>query len=385
MPEMSNANSAGCGKLRIVLVGPVLPLRSGIAQHTTMLHRALASKCDLKTLSFARQYPNWLYPGRDQTEPGLDDYREAGVEYDINGLNPLTWRTAVRRILAFAPDAVIIPWWTVYWAPWSRFLAAGMRAAGTQVVFVAHNVVDHETAAWKRWLTRHVLGAGDHILVHTHAAEEDLTRLLGGVLEVSVHPHPIYSQFPADIPSPPRRAALELLFFGFVRDYKGLDVLLKALAGLDRSDWHLSIVGEFWKAREAICRVDIERLGLAERIELVPRYVTATEAARYFGRADLVVLPYRHSSGTGIVPLAYHYNKPVVVSNIGALAETVRNGRTGWLFDEGSPNSLRETLAPRSAQETTAMATAITELKTLWTWDNLAETLLRIVARCTSR
>jgi len=366
--------------MRIALIGPVLPLRGGIAQHTTMLHRSLAPRCELLTLSFTRQYPNWLYPGQGQSERNQATYREPGVEYCIDGLNPLTWRAAKRHLQVFRPRAVMVPWWTVYWAPWALHIIAAIRATGGRLVFIVHNVVDHEAATWKRWSTSHILARGDRFIVHTQAAAQELSKLMGEEKQITVHPHPIYDQFPTGVPALPRRSALELLFFGFVRDYKGLDILLEALAGLDRQDWHLNIVGEFWGETERSCQARIEEFGLSTRIEVVPRYVTETEAAGFFGRADFVVLPYTQTSGTGIVPLAYHYNKPVVVSDIGALAETALEGKTGWHFRGGSAASLGNTLAARSAEEAKKMVPAIEELKKRWSWDSLAQTLLDISA-----
>lgn len=363
-------------KTKVALVGPVVPLRSGIAQHTTCLHRALGGLSRLRTVSFRRQYPDWLYPGQEQTESGGVSRREPGVEYLVDGLRPLSWRRAVRSLRDFRPDLVIIPWWTIYWAPWNQILLHGLRPQNPWVVFLVHNVVDHESAAWKVWLTRRVLRKGDGFLVHSNAAAADLSGLLGSDEGILVHPHPIYDQFPIEVAPAPRRAPLELLFFGFVRDYKGLDLLLEALAGLSRRDWRLSIVGELWNQGEQTCRAALDRLGLAEQVELVPRYVSDTEAARYFQRADLVVVPYRQSYGTGVVPLAYHYDKPVIASNLGALAEIVQPGRTGWLFEEGSVTALRDTLARRTAREASAMAPEIHALKAGWTWCGLAEMLL---------
>lgn len=367
----------------IGLVGPVLPLRGGIAQHTTLLRAALAKRCRLRTLSFLRQYPAWLYPGESEVESASEDPR-TDVEYAIDALNPFTWPRGISYLVKCKPAAVIIPWWSVYWTPWMWVLVSTLRRHRIPVLILAHNLCDHESSPWKRRLSKLVLSGGNLIWVHSEAAASDVRTLLGSSTPVAVHPHPIYDSFPLALSNLPRAAQLELLFFGFVRGYKGLDVLIDAVNKLERQDWHLSIVGEHW-GRDSLrrCRDDIARFGLGQRIDLVARYVTAAEVAQYFERADFVVTPYRSSSGTGVVPLAYHYDKPVIASDIPALVEIVEDGRTGWLFESGSAESLCQLLNHRTAAEAATMAPAVRKLKRQWSWDNFAQEILDSLP-CTS-
>ena len=149
-------------------------------------------------------------------------------DYLIDSLNPATWNAAFRRIRDHAPDLVIVPWWTIYWAPCFWYLACRCRRAGIKVRFLCHNVGDHETAAWKLALTRAVLRQGDSFIVQAVEEERRLRSLLPNA-DVTVHPHPIYDQFPNPDPTArlARRGDLELLFYGFVRPYKGLDLLIE--------------------------------------------------------------------------------------------------------------------------------------------------------------
>jgi glycosyltransferase involved in cell wall biosynthesis len=229
---------------RVALVGPVLPFRGGIAQHTTFLRRALSQETRLLTISFTRQYPSLIFPGRNDRDSALDGYQEQEVHYLLDSLNPLTWRDTVRRILEFGADTVVLPWWTVYWTLCFGYIARSLRQRGVQVLFLCHNSLDHEAASWKARLTRLALSQGDGFIVHT---AQDRLRLAHSFPEapVKVSPHPIYQQFPRASPVPPKRGRLDLLFFGFVRPYKGLNLLIEALAKTDDGVF-LTIAGEFW-------------------------------------------------------------------------------------------------------------------------------------------
>jgi len=361
------------GTPRVALIGPVLPFRGGIAQHTTMLHRALPELADHRTISFTRQYPALIFPGESDRDPAYEGHQEVGVEYLIDSLNPLSWRKAVQRILAFDADIAVLPWWTVYWAPCFGYIARALRRKGLNVVFFCHNVVEHETAVWKVRLTKWVLSQGNRFVAHTKEDAANLHQLIPDA-DVSVHAHPIYDQFPEPKGELPARDDLELLFYGFVRPYKGLDLLIEAMAKTQDSTW-LTIAGEFWEGEEQ-ARVRIEELGLSDRIELRPRYHTDQETAELFARSDIVVLPYRSATGSGVVPVAYHYDKPVIVTRVGGLPDVVDDGKTGKLVEPESVNALADAINSFTRSNAAAMIPAIQELKRNMTWTSLASTIL---------
>lgn len=365
------------GALRIVLIGPVVPFRGGIAQHTTMVHRALAEGADLLTLSFSRQYPRVLFPGESDREPGMEGHKEPGVGYIVDSVNPLTWRRAVKRAVAFGPAAVVIPWWTVFWAPCFGWMARRLAKAGVPVVFLCHNVVEHESAGWKARLARGVLAQGSGFVVHTREDEANLKAFLPNA-RVARHHHPVYEQFPDAKGTLPRRAALELLFFGFVRPYKGLDVLVEAMGQLAGRDIKLTIAGEFWEGDSAT-RQRVEELGIGSQVEIVSRYLPDEEVAELFARADLVVLPYRSATGSGVVALAYHYGKPVIVTRVGGLPDVVLEGRTGFVVAPESPEAVAEAILRFDAAPPDGMADAIAGLRATMTWESFADSIVGLV------
>jgi glycosyltransferase involved in cell wall biosynthesis len=368
-------NSAPAERMRLALIGPILPFRGGIAQHTTMLHRAAGRQTDLLTISFTRQYPAWLFPGQSDREPALQGHKEPRVEYIIDSLNPLSWRRAAKRVLAHRSEIVVIPWWTIYWVFCFWYLARRFRQAGIKVVFLCHNVVDHESAAWKIFFSKQVLKQAHFFLVQCSGDEQILKKLLPAT-RIRIHPHPLFEQFPHPANKLARRAGLELLFFGLVRLYKGLDILIDALSLMPPpADFFLTIAGEFWQGKEEIIRKIADK-SLQRKIEITDRYLPEQDVAEVFQRADVVVLPYRSATGSGVVPLAYHYNKPVIVTRVGGLPDVVSDGKTGLIISPENPEELAAAFQNVTRQKLHAMATNISEYKKQFSWEGLVDAIL---------
>lgn len=360
---------------RIAIIGPVLPFRGGIAQHTTMLARTLRKQAEARTYSFSRQYPARIFPGDSDRDPDHAAESEPGTAYLIDTVNPLTWGPVAADIVRWRPDLVVLPWWHVYFAPLFLYLTTCLRRSGIPIVYLCHNVVEHETASWRRALTKRVLGRADGFVVHTESEREQLEHMLG-VAQVEVHPIPVFESFPRVAGTEPREHALELLFFGFVRPYKGLDVLAEAMRLVDPSlDVRLTVVGEFWSgAADLRSRLEQDATG---RVEVVPRYVSEREAAQFFGRSDVVVLPYRSATGSAVVALAYHFGVPVIASRIGGLPDVVVPGRTGFLVDPESPSELAAAIEDAATCDLDAMSREVDALVAeRMSWTGLARSVL---------
>ncbi len=358
---------------KIVIIGPLLPFRGGIAQHTTMLKRAFSKNCEVLAISFSRQYPQWLFPGESDRDSSYKGYVEPDAEYIIDSLNPISWRKAVKKILDFKASTVILPWWTVFWAPCFGYISKSLKVKNIDVVFFCHNVVEHEAAKWKTVLTQIVLKNARRYIVHTKEDKANLLKLFPEA-NIRVHPHPIYNHFPQPEGVLPQRKSLELLFYGFIRSYKGLDDLIDAMGLLRNKNIQLTIAGEFWKGEEDT-RQKIIELGLTKQIELRPQYHSEQDTAELFSRADIIVLPYRSATGSGVVPIAYHYNKPVIVTNVGGLPDVVLDNKTGFIIPPNNSLALSKIISMIDRKTCKSMESNIVEFKKTLSWESLASVI----------
>lgn len=364
---------------RILIIGPVLPYRGGIAQHTTMLHRALREQSECLTISFSRQYPRWLFPGKSDKDENLTGHVEEGVEFIIDSVNPLTWYRALSLAKRFSPRLVVFPWWHVYWTPCFAWFGRKFRREGFEIVFLCHNSVEHEDARWKSLLSDLALSYANRFVVHTAVDKNNLLARFPD-RPINVHPLPVFDHFPQPSVVLPRRAKLELLFFGFVRPYKGLDVLLAAMTRLKNEDVFLSIVGEFWNGEHETLKF-IGDYEIADQIEVVARYVSDDEAAAYFERCDVVILPYHSATGSAVIPLAYHYGKPVIATRVGGMPDVVKDGKTGTLIEPGSSIELAGAIKDLLTKAILCDADEISKIKDRMTWSGLAEAVIGLTPK----
>lgn len=333
--------SDGPTRTRIALFGPIRPYRGGIAQYTTQLKRSLAKISDLQTISFKRQYPKWLYPGESDKELGDEYQREPEVDYALDALSPLSWHRAANAVIAKGCGHAVLTWWTLFWAPAFAYIAWRLRKHGIPSSFLCHNLFDHGAKGIKQWITRQLLSSADSYIVHSREQNAALHALFPHkpVLQRLL---PVFDQFPPASETLPKRGRLEVLFFGFIRPYKGMDVLLDAISNLSDPEIYLTIVGESW---DDTARITDATRKKGSHVEAHLHYVDERVAANYFERADIVVLPYLSATGSAVVTLAYHYRKPVLASQVGGLQDAVIPGRTGWLVPPGSSDLLASALA----------------------------------------
>jgi glycosyltransferase involved in cell wall biosynthesis len=366
--------------MRISLIGPTHPFRGGIAHHTTLLHQHLRARHEVDFLAFRRQYPRWLFPGRTDRDTSEHPLVAPGVEHLLDSMNPLTWLQVARRIVRARPDLVIVPWWSAFWTPHVLTIASLVRRArGTRLLAICHNVTDHEDRRFGPLCTRAVLSRMDDCLVHSAADEARLRALLPGA-RVTRGFHPLYEfARPSLLGKAEARARLDvtgdtILFFGFVRPYKGLDDLVQALPRIRRTRWvTLLVAGEFWEGREAFDR-RVHALGLEDAVRVVDRYVPNEEVGLYFSAADLVVLPYVSGTASGVVQTAYGLDKPVVATTVGALADIVEDGHTGYLVPPGRPDALADAIVRFFEQDReTEFVANIRRYKRRFAWERLVE------------
>ena len=336
--------------MKIYLIGPTHPFRGGISHHTTLLYRYLQKRHESIFLAFKRQYPKLFFPGKTDIDPSQTHIKEERVYRKLDSMNPISWFKVARKIIKSDPDLVIIPWWTFFWAPqfWTISLLIKIFTS-SKILFICHNVVMHESKLIDKLSTKFVLKNGDFFIVHS---EDDQRNLLTMFPEARVKKsfHPTYDVFNTGVFDPykiRKKYGIEgkvILFFGFVREYKGLKYLIKAMPEiLFEITVTLLIVGEFWQDKDEYLYL-IDNLGIKDNIIIIDDYIPNEEVGSYFVAADLVVQPYTSATGSGIVQMAFGFNKPVVATMVGSLPEVVEDGKTGYLVQPRSSQELAEAI-----------------------------------------
>lgn len=325
--------------MKIVSIGPGFPLRGGISNFNTALCRNLLKNGhDASIISFSLQYPSLLFPGTSQYESG-EQPEGLQILPLINSINPFSWPRTARRIRQSGPELLIVHHWMPFMA---MSMGAVVRRLGRNrkfpVIAVCHNVIPHEKKAGWKILSRYLLKRCDGFLVLSRSVLDDLEMFTDSRNKVFV-PHPVYDIFgeATHREEACRYLGLDptgqyLLFFGLVRKYKGLDLLLKAFAGMkdQMTKLKLIIAGEFYGGREEYMEL-ISDLDLSERILLRDQFIPAGEVRYYFSAADLVVQPYRSATQSGISQIAYHFGVPMVVTDVGGLSEIVPDQKVGYV------------------------------------------------------
>ena len=330
--------------MRICLIGPLYPLRGGIAHYNAQLGLELVNRHTITVISFSRQYPSLLFPGRTQFDPSPVPPMLT-AEPLLDSINPLSWLQAGRRIAELEPDLTVVHWWNPFFAPCiGTTIRLAKRRSRSPIIFICHNILPHEPFPGTRSLTRFALAPADAWLVHSEPDRRGLESLrLPGRIIVTPQPPGLGFGDPIDKDVAKRRLGLSgntLLFFGLIRRYKGLPTLLEAMPlVLRKLDCTLLIAGEFYDGKER-CLNLIERLGLASNVRIIDRFVPDKEVSLYFSAADLVVLPYDSATQSAIVPIAYTFERPVVATRVGGLPEAVHDGETGLLVEPHSPVDL---------------------------------------------
>jgi len=328
--------------VKICVVGPTYPYRGGIAHYTTLLVKHLREAGHtVPFYSYSRQYPRWLFPGKTDKDPSTTPLR-VECEYVLDPTNPLTWWRLCRKIRADNPDLIILQWWVPYWTPSLRYISRWLKKnTQTKIIYICHNVVPHEGGGvLDRRFALTVLRQGDAFIVHS---EQDLHRLhallpSAQVVKAQLPTYAEVVQRGLSNQSDQLRQQLGIqsdrrivLFFGFIRPYKGLEYLIQALPTvLEHVNAHLLVVGEFWSSPEFYQRYARE-YGVESAITFVNRYVADEELAPFFDLAEVVVLPYVSATQSAVIQLAFGFGKPVITTRVGGLHEVVQDGVTGLI------------------------------------------------------
>lgn len=334
--------------MKLALVGPTYPFRGGISQYTTSLYHALSQQHEVLLVSFSRQYPSFLFPGTSQQDNSLQPFG-APAEFLLDSVNPISWKQTARRILSFDPDVVVFQWWQPFFSLAYGNVVRQLKTSSrpVSILYLCHNVRAHERSSIPlastlqdrliRFAFRHV----DAFLVHARELEE-VVRQFRQDARIGHIFHPLYEFYSRPSKAPPRVKGdrRRILFFGKIRPYKGLEVLIEALPLLDESlDLELVVAGEFYIDPNPLKEHVLES-GAGVKVTWIDHYIENERVSELFGAADLVVLPYRSATQSGVVPVAYQFDVPVIASNVGGLSEVIEEGKTGYLFPAGDSAAL---------------------------------------------
>jgi glycosyltransferase involved in cell wall biosynthesis len=336
--------------MKICLIGPTYPFRGGISHYTTLLYKYLLKRHEVQFFAFKRQYPRWLFPGKTDIDPSQTQIQEEGAQRILDSIDPVSWGRVALKIIKSNPDLLIIPWWVSFWTPqfWTISVLV-KRLSKVKILFLCHNVVEHESNWINKSLTYGVLRNGDLFIVHSAEDKKNLLAMFPNTkVRRSFHPtYDVFNQGEFDGAKVKERFGIKgnvILFFGFVREYKGLKYLLKALPEvLSKVNVTLLVVGEFWKDKDEYISL-INQLGIEEHIVLVDEYVPNEEIGDYFSAADLVVQPYTSATGSGVIQTAFGFNKPVVATKVGSLPEVIEDGKTGYLVQPKASHEIAKTI-----------------------------------------
>lgn len=379
-------------KKKLVLIGPVYPYKGGISHYTGLLYRALSREYEVLMISYKMQYPRLLFK-REQRDYSNDAFKVEGTEFLLNTANPFNIAAAAKRIISETPDAVLIEWWHPYFAPCYRILAKRFRRAGIRILFTCHNVFPHERFPMDKKLTRAVLSLGDGFILHSEKEAEELLSIKGDA-SYQVQVHPTYEAFAFEKLSKEEARKLlgipeeqrVVLFFGFVREYKGLKHLLRAVSAFkeesEPDDFTLYIVGDFG-SKETLSEYEalIGELGISSYINIVSGYVPDREVEKYFSACDLVALPYESATQSGIVQIAYGFEKPVVATRVGGLPDVVTDGETGFLVKPCDEKELSEAISRFFADPALSerFRENIRKNNQRFSWERMVETVGRLL------
>ncbi len=379
---------------KIVMIGPVYPYKGGISHYTGLMNRSLSEKYETVMISYKMQYPKFLFK-KEQRDYENDSFKIENTQYLINTANPFNLVSTARKIRKMKPDVVIFQWWHPYFSPCYWIMEKCLH--GIKKMFVCHNVFPHERFPLDKFLAKMVLKSGDCFITHSAKDAKDLLTIKKTENVVQAV-HPTYNAFKfEDLTAEEARKRLNikeeehvLLFFGFVREYKGLKHLLRAMPELKKADpkIKLLVVGDFGEDEpeymDLISKLDIKdvlaiykgyipdkeveqyfaasdlvvlpyesadepeymdlisKLDIKDVLAIYKGYIPDKEVEQYFAASDLVVLPYESATQSGVVQMAYGFGKPVLVTEVGGLPDVVTDQKTGYVVTPKCPGEIAE-------------------------------------------
>ncbi|GAB6011005.1 glycosyltransferase [Viscerimonas tarda] len=333
--------------MKIAILSPFYPFRGGLAQLNARLYTELSLNNEVAAFSFTTLYPNFLFPGKTQFVTEGDTAKEIENKRVLSAINPFSYIIAAKAINKFSPDILIIPYWMSFFAPAYGSVCRLLKKK-TKALSLVHNATSHERTIIERPLANYFFSCCDAFIVMSEPVRKDLLSLRKDA-KITLLPHPIYDQYKEKIDKEIACKQLNIdaakktaLFFGFIRDYKGLDILIEATNYLP-DDYQLVIAGECYGSFEKYAQL-INSSSLKNQIVVFEQYINDDMVTTLFSAADVLVLPYRSATQSGVVALAYQLETPMVATDVGALGETLKSTETGIVAKGVSPKEMAEAI-----------------------------------------
>lgn len=337
--------------MKVIILGSAHPLRGGLASYNERLAREyIRQGHSVQIYTFSLQYPEFLFPGTSQysNQPAPDDLY---IHVKVNSINPLNWWKVGKEIAALNADLLIVKFWLPFMAPSLGTIARIVKRNGkTKVISILDNVVPHEKRPGDTLLAKYFVNSADGFVAMSDSVLHDLKKF-DDKKPCVFSPHPLFDNFGEPIPKPDAYEKLGLaineeylLFFGFIRDYKGLDLILRAMADerVRQLNVKLIVAGEFYTDAKPYADL-INELGIRDKLVLKTDFIQDDEVRNYFCAADMVVQPYKHATQSGVTQICYHFDRPMLVTNVGGLPEIVPHGKVGYVV-EPNPSAIADAL-----------------------------------------
>ncbi len=374
--------------MKITIVGTAYPLRGGIAHFNSLLANYLSNKHDVEIITFTRQYPKFLFPGKTQDETGGEP-PAAPVRQMIDSINPLNWFKVAKEIRKQKPDLLIFKYWLPFFGPCFGTIAKyAKKNSNTKVLFICDNVIPHEKRPGDVAFTKYAFKQSDYFIVQSKSVATDLLSLFPNA-KYKFAAHPVYEIFGSPIEKHQARNTLNInserviLFFGYVRQYKGLMVLLDAMEEISKRATPplLLVVGEFYDDKNKYHN-RVKELLIDNYVRFVSDYVPNDKVSIYFSAADVVVLPYLSATQSGITQIAYNFDKSVIATNVGGLGEVVIDGKTGFIVPSNDSQKLADAIIKfYSEKKEERFSQNVKIEKRKYSWEHFIETIEELVQK----
>ena len=345
--------------MKIAILSCFYPYRGGISQFNACVLQELEKSHTVKAFNFRRQYPDILFPGKTQYVTKDDNAVPVESQALLDTANPFSYIATARAIREWNPDLLVMRYWMSWFAPSLGYIARHMKK-GCKVISILDNVVPHEPHFFDRPFTKYFLKPQDGFVVLCNAVRQDLLNIMPDARHICT-PHPLYSHFGEKMQREEAEKAVgikngntkNILFFGLIREYKGLDLLIEAFGKLDKS-YRLIVAGEPYGSFEKYQKL-IDASPNKENIILNTNYIEDSQVSKYFSSADVCVLPYRSATQSGISSISYHFEVPMITTDVGGLRETIGERGTGVIMENGEPATIARAIEDYFAPENAGM------------------------------